>query len=121
MKSNKNTKILVNSIVEGIQEKKGHHISIADLSHIGDTICSYLVICDANSPTQVSAIADSIREFTIKKVGEKPNAIHGLNNSVWVAMDYVDVMVHVFLPETREFYDIDNLWEDAEVTSVPDI
>ena len=80
-----------------------------------------MVICDANSPSHVSAIYDSVREFTIKKAGEKPNAVDGLRNCLWVAMDYADVIVHIFLPDTRTFYDIDHLWEDAEVQEIPDI
>ena len=112
---------LVNCIVEGIQEKKGHNIKVADLTAIDDTICQYLVICDANSPSHVSAIYDSVRDFTIKNAGEKPHAVDGLRNCMWVAMDYSDVMVHVFLPDARQFYDIDNLWEDAKVETLPDV
>lgn len=120
MKSALNTNQLVNSIVEGIQEKKGHHISVADLSNIDETLCQYIVICDANSPSHISAISESVREFAQKNAGEKPNAVDGLRSSIWVAMDYSDVMVHIFLPESRQFYDIDHLWEDAKVELVPE-
>jgi ribosome-associated protein len=120
-KTEKNANQLVSSIVEGIQEKKGHHISVADLSAIDDTICQYLVICDANSPSHISAIYESVRETAQKHTGEKPNAVDGLRNSIWVAMDYADVIVHIFLPETRQFYDIDHLWEDADVELIPDV
>ena len=112
---------LVNAIVEGIQEKKGHNITVADLTAIDDTICQFLVICDANSPSHVSAICDSVKEFSIKQAGEKPNTVDGLRNCFWVAMDYADVIVHIFLKETREFYDIDNLWEDAKFEKLPDV
>lgn len=112
---------LVTSIVEGIQEKKGHHISVADLTDIDDTICQYLVICDGNSPSHISAIYESVREMAQKHTGEKPNAVDGLRNSLWVAMDYADVVVHIFLPEARQFYDIDHLWEDAQVEQIPDL
>ena len=112
---------LVTSIVEGIQEKKGHHISVADLTDIDDTICQYLVICDGNSPSHISAIYESVREMAQKHTGEKPNAVDGLRNSLWVAMDYAYVVVHIFLPETRQFYDIDHLWEDAQVEQIPDL
>ena len=115
------TKDLVKRIVEGIQEKKGKNISIVDLTEINDTITKYLVICEGNSPTQVSAIQDSIREFARKEAGQKPVSTDGTRNCIWVAMDYVDVIAHVFLPEAREFYDIDNLWEDASVTEVPNL
>ena len=112
---------LINSIVEGIQEKKGHKIRIADLTEIDDTICQFLVICQANSPSHVSAIYDSVCDFTIKMANEKPHAVDGLKNCFWVALDYGDVIVHVFLQETRDFYDIDNLWEDAKFTDIPDL
>lgn len=114
------TKKLVESIVEGMQERKGHRIRVVDLRSIDDTICQYLVICEGNSPTQVAALADSVEEQVRKGVGEKPIAVHGGANSIWIAMDYADVLVHVFLPEAREFYDIDHLWEDADVTDIPE-
>ncbi|MBQ2340957.1 MAG: RsfS/YbeB/iojap family protein, partial [Bacteroidaceae bacterium] len=52
---------------------------------------------------------------------EKPRAIDGLRNSIWVALDYTDVMVHVFVPDARQFYDIDNLWDDADIQDIPDL
>ena len=114
-------KILLDSITEGIQEKKGKNIRIVDLNGIDETICKYLVICEGNSPTQVSALYDSVREFARKEAGQKPVTVDGLRNCFWIAMDYTDVIVHIFLPETREFYDIDNLWEDADITDIPNI
>lgn len=117
---NENEK-LVKAVVEGIQEKKGHNITIVDLQDIDDTITKFLVICEGNSPTQVSAIYDSIRETARLRTGQKPSSTDGLRNSIWVAMDYVDVVVHIFLPDAREFYDIDNLWEDAITTQIPDL
>ena len=87
-----NTKVLIEKIKEGIQEKKGKNIIIADLTSIEDTICKYFVICQGNSPSQVSAIVDSIREFTRKGADSKPFAIDGLRNAEWVAMDYSDVL-----------------------------
>lgn len=113
-------KILLDSITEGIKEKKGKHIRIVDLNGIDETICKYLVICEGNSPTQVSALYDSVREFARKEAGQKPATVDGLRNCLWIAMDYTDVIVHIFLPETREFYDIDHLWEDAKFTDIPD-
>lgn len=115
------TEILVKKITEGIQEKKGQKIVVADLTEIEDTICSYFIICQGNSPTQVSVIADSVWEYTLKETGYKPSAIDGLRNAQWIAMDYSDVLVHIFLPETREFYNLENLWADAKLTSIPDI
>ena len=115
------TQQLVKAITEGIQERKGKQIVVADLRNIGDTICQYFVICQGNSPSQVEAIADSIVEFTRKKEQVKPAAIDGLRNAEWVAMDYSDIIVHIFLPAAHDFYDIEHLWEDAKLTYLPDI
>ena len=104
------TKVLVEQIVEGIQNRKGERIVIADLTEIGDTICKYFVICQGNSPTQIAAIVDEVREVTREQLGVKPIAVDGLRNAEWVAMDYADVLVHVFLPEVRAFYDLEHLW-----------
>lgn len=112
---------LVETITEGIQEKKGSNITIADLSGIEGSICRYFVICQGNSPSQVEAITDSVEEFARTKAGEKPVKVAGLTNAQWVAMDYTDVMVHIFLPETRDFYDLENLWEDAKLTTLKDL
>ena len=115
------TKDLVKKITEGIQEKKGRNIVIADLTNIEDTICKYFVICPGNSPSQVGAIVDSIKEFTRKGADSKPFAVDGLRNAEWVAMDYSDVLVHVFLPEVRSFYNLEHLWADAKLTQIPDL
>ena len=115
------TKRLVNKIIEGIQEKKGQKIIVADLTEIEDTICKYFVICQGNSPSQISVIADSVWEYAFMVEENKPLAIDGLRNAQWVAMDYSDVLVHIFLPEAREFYNLENLWADAKLTTIPDI
>lgn len=117
----KQTNNIVKTITEGIQEKKGQKIVIADLTSIEDTICNYFVICQGNSPNHVSVIADSIHEYVRQETGNKPSAIDGYRNSQWIAMDYSDVLVHIFLPETREFYNLENLWADAKLTNLPDI
>ena len=109
------TQQLVNAITEGIQDKKGKNIVVADLTNIGD------IICQGNSPSQVQAIAESIGESARLKAHAKPVAVDGLRNAEWVAMDYTDIIVHVFLPQTRDFYDIEHLWADAQLTSLPDI
>ena len=107
------TKELVKNIVEGIQEKKGKNIVVADLTGTDNTVCKYFVICEGNTPTQVAAIADS--------VSEKPIAVEGMRVARWVAMDYSDVLVHVFVPEERDFYNLENLWADAQLTEIPNL
>ncbi len=115
------TEKLVNACVAGIQEKKGKKIRIVNLQGIDDTITQYLVIGEGNSPSQVAALTDSVREFARKEAQARPSAVDGTRNNLWVALDFIDVVVHLFVPDAREFYDIDNLWEDAEITDVPDI
>lgn len=112
---------LVSKIIEGIQEKKGTEIVVADLTEIGETICDFLVICQGNSPTQLDAIVRSIAEFTDRDLQERPIGLDGYRNAEWVAMDYVDVVVHAFLPEFRAFYQLENLWADAKLTRIPNL
>ena len=102
------------TIVDGIEDKKGQTIRVMDLAPCGDTICRYMVVCEGHTPTQVHAIAEGVGEKMNSQLGLKPIAVEGLRNSLWVAMDYVDIMVHIFVPESRLFYDIDHLWDDAE-------
>lgn len=116
-----NVKKHVDTIVNGIQEKKGRSINIIDMEGMEGVICQAFVVCEGNSPSQISAIADSVEEFMRKEQKEKPVRIAGMENCIWVAMDYVDVMVHIFLPEARDFYSLESLWEDAPTTEVPDL
>lgn len=116
-----NTTDLVKSIIEGIQEKKGRDIAVANLTKIATASCDYFVICTCGSPQQVDAVTDSVEEFTGKQYGEHPTLIAGRQNAVWVAMDYGTVMVHIFVPETREHYDLEHLWEDAKLEQIPNI
>ena len=111
---------LVKTIIEAIQEKKGERIVVADLTKIGGSISSYFVICQGNSTTQVEAIADSVGDLCRERLKEKPAHVVGLEHAQWVAMDYGDALVHIFLPDVREYYDLEHLWEDAEITTIDD-
>ncbi|MBQ6188693.1 MAG: ribosome silencing factor [Bacteroidaceae bacterium] len=115
------TDLLVEKIVKGMQEKKAHDITIVDLSPIEDTICQAFVICTGNSPSHLQALVDSVEEVARKEAQSKPIAVDGLRQSMWVAMDYGDVIVHMFLPETRQFYDLEHLWADAMITEIEDL
>ena len=115
------TELFIDTIIKGIQEKKGSRIVVADLSGIDGTICRSFVICQGNSPTQVEAIAESIGDMMRAELGEKPAHVVGLENAQWVAMDFIDVLVHIFLPDVREYYDLEHLWADAKLTSVADL
>lgn len=114
-------KELIKQITEAIQEKKGKGITIVDMEKLGNSICDYFVICQGNSPAQVGAITDSVEDMVRKGCRRKPYAIDGLRNAQWVAMDYGDVLVHIFLPDVRAFYDIEHLWADAKITNIPDL
>lgn len=115
------TKELVQTIVEGLQEKKGKNIVTVDLTRLSGAICQYMVICEGNTPTQVSALSDSVWDFARKNAGEKPISTDGGQRSEWIGIDYGTVLVHIFLPERREFYNLENLWSDAKVVQIPDL
>ena len=115
----KNTDQLIAKIVEGIEDVKGQNIDILDLREIENTVCDYFIMCDGTSNTQVGAIVSSIQKTASKALQEKAWHIEGTENQEWVLMDYVNVVVHVFQKHIREFYDIESLWGDAKITSIP--
>lgn len=117
----KEARVLVNNIVAACQEKKARNIVIVDMSEMPGTISQYFVICEGNTPTQVSAISEEIIAGVKKSTKERPISSDGLTESRWVGIDYGNVIVHVFLPELREFYDIEHLWADAQLETIPDI
>ena len=112
---------VIKQIIEGIQDKKGKGTVVVDMLGLGNSVCDYFVICQGNSPTQVSAIADSIEDTVRINCGKKPYAVDGLRNSQWVEMEYGDILVHIFQPDVRKFYDIEHLWADARLTEIPDL
>ena len=113
-----NTDNLISNIIEGIENVKGEEINILDLRTIENVACKYFIICTGNSSTQVNAITGSIKKCVSKELSEKPWHIEGLDNCKWVLIDYVDIVVHVFNKETREYYNIEELWEEAKSTLV---
>ncbi len=113
--------ILCDAIVEGMQENKAKDIVVLDLRHIDSAVCDYFVICSGESTTQVDGISSSVVRHTRKVLKEKPWSIEGKSNREWVLLDYVSVVAHIFYKETREFYDIEELWADAVRTDIPDI
>ena len=112
---------LLDNIINGIQEKKGKNITIIDFDGIDGSLFEYYVICTANSPTHVDAITDSIDREIKQATGLNPRKVEGLQNCQWVLLDYFDVVVHVFLEETREFYNIEAMWKDVKQTHLEDI
>lgn len=112
---------LVDTIIKGIQEKKGQDITVVDLRGIDGAIASFFIICQGNTPTQVEAITDSVAETARIDAGEKPAHVVGLELAHWVAMDFTDVIVHIFVPDMRSYYNIENLWQDAQQTEIPNL
>lgn len=109
---------LITYIIQGIEDVKGNDIEIIDLREIENTVCDYFIVCSGTSNTQVDAIQSSVRKVVSKAMQDKPWHIEGLENSEWVLMDYVDVVVHVFQKHIRAYYDIESLWGDAKITSI---
>ena len=109
---------LISVIIQGIEEVKGENIQLLDLRDIENTVCDYFIICSGNSNTQVKAISSSIQKTVSKQVKDKPWHIEGENNAEWILMDYINVAVHVFQKQIRDFYDIESLWGDAKITEI---
>ena len=106
------------AILEGIQKIKGKNITIIDLNTIQHSECGYFIICQGNSNTQVDSIAHSVEETVKEKTGEHAWHSEGYKNSIWVLLDYGEVVVHVFQKEARDFYNLEGLWADAKVTTI---
>ncbi len=119
---NKNKKEeLILTIVDAIQDTKGEDIKIFDLSGIENAVADTFIICSGNSNTQVSAIAGNVEKQTRNNLKERPWHVEGTDNALWVLMDFVSVVVHIFQKETREYYNIEELWGDAKITTIENI
>ena len=103
-------------IIQAIYDKKGANIITLDLSDIADAPTDYFIICDADNTTQVKAIAENIALHTQEAANEKPWHFEKSNNMEWLLIDYVNTVVHVFLDETRQFYQLEELWNDGILT-----
>ena len=106
---------MIETIVNAIQDKKGKDIVSLDLTGFDGAICSHFIGCNADSTAQVAGIADGVEEAMLEKLGEKVWRIEGQQNAFWIAMDYLDVVVHIFQTELREFYRLEELWADAPI------
>lgn len=112
---------LTKLIIEGIQERKGHNISVVDMTHIAAAPVSRFIIAEGSSNMQVTAIADSVREWVQTHGDTKPFNYDGYNNAEWIVVDYGDTLVHIFQPEARMRYKLEDLWSDAVITEIPDL
>ena len=115
------TEKLIQSIIEAIQEKKGHNIAHVDLSGIETAAAQGFVIATGNTPMQVEAISDSVREYVEKNAGQRPFNYDGYQNAQLIIIDYGNIFVHVFVPEFRERYNLEQLWADARINTIPDL
>ena len=113
--------MLLKAIVKGLQDKKGKRIVAVDLTLLSGSICQFMIICQGNSLNQLSSLSDAVWDIVRKETNEKPLSIDGNRNSPWIGMDYGTILVHIFLPEYRLFYNIENLWADATITEIPDL
>lgn len=120
MKKINEKQILVERIIKSIQDVKGEDIKILDLSGIENSVSDYFIICSGNSNTQVNAIAGKIEKEIRNELKERPWHVEGAENGLWVLMDYVSVVVHIFQKQTRDYYQIEELWGDAKITIVPE-
>ncbi len=118
MSKNIEKQALIDKIVEAIQDTKGEDVMIFDLSNIENSVAETFVICSANSNTQVSAIAGNIEKKVRNDLKERPWHVEGAENAMWVLVDYVSVVVHIFQKQVRDYYEIEELWGDAKITKV---
>ncbi|MBS9766364.1 MAG: ribosome silencing factor [Flavobacteriaceae bacterium] len=115
---NTNSDLLVSAILKSLDDAKAIDIKLLDLRKIENTVCDYFVICTGTSNTHTSAISGITQKQVSKLIKEKPFNVEGEGNSEWILMDYVNVVVHIFQRQPREFYDLENLWGDAKVTTI---
>ena len=111
-KLTKSSKI-IKTIIHAIQEKKGENIVSLDLRKIPEAVTDFFIICEANNNIQLKAIADFVEEDVRLKCGEAPYKHEGRQAQQWILIDYVNVVVHVMLPEPRKFYGLEEMWSDA--------
>lgn len=114
-------KDLTKVIVDAIQDKKGEKITLIDLSHIQGSSVPEFIICQGKNPTQTYAIAENIKDTVWKELHLHEVTSEGYRNSQWIILDYGSLMVHIFLPEPREFYNLEDLWSDGKITNIPDL
>ncbi len=109
---------LIEKIIEAIQDTKGEDVLVFDLSKIENSVAETFIICSGNSNTQVSAIAGNIEKKVRNELQDRPWHVEGTDNAMWILVDYVSVVVHVFQKQIREYYDIEELWGDAKITKI---
>ena len=112
---------MIDSIIKGIFEKKGHEIVCIDLSQVENAICDFFVICHGDSNTQVNAIAESVEKETIEQLNMRPFSVEGMSNAEWVLLDYGQTVVHIFQKPVRMRYKLEELWGDGKVSRIEEL
>lgn len=114
-----NSSLLIETISEALLEKKAKNIVVLDVRDL-TTLTDFFVVCHGTSDTQIKALSDIVEEKTRENLGEKPWKKEGIDSRRWIILDYVNVVVHIFNQEKREFYGIERMWNDAIVTEIND-
>lgn len=120
-KADKSSQMLTDIAIKGIQNKKGKDITIISLKEMEGSLFDYYIVCTGNSPSHIDSITDAIEMEIKQAVGLSPKRIEGLQNCKWVLLDYFDVIIHVMLEETRDFYKIEQMWKDAPQTYLENV
>lgn len=110
----------VKTIAQAMLDKKAKNVCSLDLREVGTSICDYFVVCNADSTTNVLAIADNVEEEMIVKCNRKVVRMQGKENAFWIILDYSNIVVHIFQTEYREFYRLEDLWADSTITKYSD-
>jgi ribosome-associated protein len=114
------SEVLSRTITQGMQEKKGSEIVVMDLRKVKNAVADFFVLCSGNSDKQIDAIADSVDEEVYRALKEHPRYTEGKNNKEWILLDYINVVVHIFRKDRRQYYALEKLWGDAEITEIED-
>jgi ribosome-associated protein len=115
-----NSKKLCDAFVKGMQEKKAADILVMDLRKVKNAVADFFIICSGGSDKQLDAIAESVDVEVYKSVKENPWHVEGKSNKEWVLLDYFDVVAHIFKKDRRNFFALEKLWGDAEMTEIQD-
>lgn len=115
-----NSKVLCDAIVEGMKDNKAKNIVVLDLRKVDNSVTDFFVICNGDSTTQVEGISSSVVRMVRKELKDRPWHQEGIGNNQWILLDYVNVVVHIFIHDLRDYYELENLWADAIRTDIPD-
>lgn len=102
-------------IIQALMEKKGEDIVCIDMKKINHVFFDYFIVCTGNSKPHVETLCDYVQEMTQRQAGVKPSFVEGTENCEWILLDYFNIIVHIFQPEARQFYNLENLWGDADI------